>query len=86
MPITTSTYGESLAFPVGNSIEQFSLGSKLVIITSDGGTNLSRSKAILESTFENTGVFDLGKPMFVVDCLSRVFANTCKGSINVCTT
>ena len=47
MPITTSTDGESLAGPVSNVINQFSLGSKLVGITSDGETNLAICKAIL---------------------------------------
>ena len=78
MPITTSTDGESIAVPVGNLINQFSLGSKLVSTASYGGTNLDRCKAILESTFDNTGVFDLVKPMFVVDCLSHFLANSCK--------
>ena len=59
IPITTSNNGDSLAVPVSNVINQFSLGSKLVGITSDGGTNLARCKAILESFFDNTGLFDL---------------------------
>ena len=64
MPITILTDGESLAVPVGNMINQFSVGSKPVDITSYGGTNLEIYKRILESTFDNTGVFDLGKPFF----------------------
>ena len=59
MPITTSTYGESLAVLVGNVINQFNLVSKLFGITNDGGTKLAICKAILESNFDNTGVFDL---------------------------
>ena len=39
--ITISTDGEILAVPVGNIINQFSLGPKIVGITGDGGTNLS---------------------------------------------
>ena len=35
-------------------------------------------KEILESNFDNTGVFDLGKPMFVMECLAHVLANSCK--------
>ena len=54
MPITPSTDGESLEFPVSNVINQFILGSKLVGITSDGGTKLDRCKVILDSTFDNT--------------------------------
>ena len=59
MHITTSTDGESLAVTVGNIINQFNLGSKIAGITSDGGTNLETCKAILEITFDNSGVFDL---------------------------
>ena len=54
-------------FQVVNLINQFSLGSKIVGITSDGGTNLATCKAILESNFDKTGVFVLGKPVFVLD-------------------
>ena len=64
MPITTSTAGESTSFTVVNVINKFNLGSKLISITSYGGTNLEIYKRILESTFDNTGVFDLGKPFF----------------------
>ena len=39
--ITISTDREILAVPVGNIINQFSLGPKIVGITGDGGTNLS---------------------------------------------
>ena len=59
IPITTSTDGESLAVTVGNVINQFNLGPKLVGITSDGGNNLAICKAILESAFVNAGVFEL---------------------------
>ena len=78
MPITTSKYGNILAVLVGIVINQFSLGSKLVGITSDGGTNLARCKAVLEINFDNTGVFDLGKPIFVMECISRFLDNACK--------
>ena len=54
----TSTYGDSIVVPVGNVINQFSLGLKLVGITSESRTNLSICKAILEGNFDNTGVFD----------------------------
>ena len=81
MPITTSTDGDSLAVTVSNIINQFSMGSKLVVINSDGGTNLARFKSILESTFDNTGVFDLVKPMFVIYCLSLVLDNVCKAVV-----
>ena len=67
MPITTSTDGKSLVGTVSNVINQFSLGLKPVGITSDGGTNLAIRNAILEITFDNTGVFDFGKPMFVME-------------------
>ena len=67
MPITTSTDGESLAVTVGNIINQFNLGLKIVGITSDDGTNLAACKAILEITFDNTGVFDLEKTIFVME-------------------
>ena len=67
IPITTSTDVESLAVPVGNVINQFNLGSKLVGITSDGGTNLVICKPILKSTFDNMGVFDLENPIFVME-------------------
>ena len=66
MPITTSTNGESISVTVLNVINNFSLGSKLIDVTIDDGTNLERFKAILESNFDNTGVFDLGNPMFVI--------------------
>ena len=72
MPITRSTDGESLAVLVSNLINQFGLGSKIFSITSDSGTNLARCKAILENIFDNTGVFDLGKTMFVMEGLSHV--------------
>ena len=68
VPITKSTDGESLAIPVGNVINQFNLGSKLLGITSDGRTNLVTCKTILENNFDNMGVFDLENPMFVM-CL-----------------
>ena len=66
MPITTSNDGGSLAVPVSNIINNFSLRLKLVGITSDGGTNLARYKAILEINFDNTGVFELLNPIFVM--------------------
>ena len=59
MPIITSTDGDSLLVPVRNLINQFNLGSKLVGISSDDGTNLERCKAVLEINFDNTGLFDL---------------------------
>ena len=67
MPTTTSTDGKSHAFPVSTVIIQFILGLKLVGIISDGGFHLEIYKAILESTFDNTEVFDLGKTMFVME-------------------
>ena len=81
MPIKTSTDGEIIAVPVGNVINQFNLGSKLVGITSDVGTNLVISKDILESTFGNTGLFDLEKPMFVMKFLAHVLDNAYKSGI-----
>ena len=47
----------------------------------DVGTNLARYKAILESNFNNTGVFDLGKPMFVMDFPDHLLDNLCKAGI-----
>ena len=79
--ITTSTDVESLSFLVSNVINQFSLGLKLVGITSDGGTNLARCKDILESNFDNTRFFDLGEPMFVLGCISRVLDNACNSGV-----
>ena len=67
MPIATSTDGEILAVLFGNVINQFNLGSKLLGITSDGRTNLVTCKTILESNFDNMGLFDLENPMFVMD-------------------
>ena len=67
MPVTPSTDGEIIEVPVGNLINQFNLGSKLFGITSDGRTNLATCKAILKSNFDNTGVFDLEKHMFVME-------------------
>ena len=81
IPITTSTYGGSISVMVGNVINQFGLGSKLVGVTRSGGTNLVRCKAILEITFDNTGVFDLGEPMFVMDFLAHVLANSRKSGL-----
>ena len=69
MTITTSNGGDILEVLVGNVINQFNLGSKIVGVTSDDGTNLATCKAILESTFYNTGVFDLENPIFVIGCL-----------------
>ena len=77
IPIKTSTDGVM----VGNVINQFNIGYKLVSITRDGGTNLATCKAILESTFDNMGVFDLENPMFVMDCLAPVLYNTCKEGV-----
>ena len=57
------------------------MGTKLVRITGGVRTNLAICKAILGSNFDNTGVFDLVKPMFVVDCLSHVLANACKAGV-----
>ena len=42
---------------------------------SDGDTNLVRYKAMFESNFDNTGVFDLGGSMLVMECLSHVLVN-----------
>ena len=78
VPVTTSTDGESLVVPVVNLINQFSLSSKLVGINSDGRTNLAIFKAILESTFDNTVVFDLGEPMFMMEWLECSLANSHK--------
>ena len=81
MPITKSTYGESISVLVSNLINHFSLGLKLVGITSNDGTNLARCKGILESNFYNTGVFELVKHMFMMECLSHVLYNTCKEGV-----
>ena len=53
----------------------------LVGITSYGGINLATIKSILEDTFDNTGVFDFGKPMFVMDLLAYVLTNACKAGV-----
>ena len=45
MPTRTSTDGDSLSVTVVNVINHFSLGLKVVGITSDGGTNLAVFKA-----------------------------------------
>ena len=81
IPITKSTYCESLAVPVSNVIKQFSLGSKVLGMNSDGGTNLARFMAILESNFDNIGVNDLVKPMFVMDFLAHVLFNSLKAVV-----
>ena len=75
MFITTSTYCESHEVLVSNIINQFTLGSKLVSIACGGGANLAICKAIFESDFDKTGVVELGKPMFVMGCLSHVLSN-----------
>ena len=67
MLITELTDGDNLAVLVINVINQFSLGSKILGITSYGGTNLATFKAILESTFDKTGVSELEKPMSMMD-------------------
>ena len=67
MPITTSTDSEIIEVPVGNIINIFNLGSKLVDITSDGRTNRARCKAILDIPFENTGLFDLENTMCMME-------------------
>ena len=46
-----------------------------------GGTNLEICKEILESNFDNTGVFDLEKPMFVMECLDHVLAKSCNAGV-----
>ena len=66
---------------VSNVINHVNLGSKLVFISSDGGNNLARRRAILEITFDNTGVFHLGKPMFVMECLDHVLDNVRKAGV-----
>ena len=78
MPTTSSTEGESLAFTVSNVTNQFILRLKLVGITSDEVTYMSVCKAILESNFDNTGVFDLGKSMFVMYFLDHFLSNAYK--------
>ena len=40
-----------------------------------------RRKTILESNIYNTGLFDLGMPMFVIECLSYVLDNACKSGV-----
>ena len=81
MPITTSIDDESLSVPVCSVINQFSLGTKWVGTTNYGGTNLVICKEILESKFEKTGVFDLGKPMFVMEYLAYVRVNFRKAGV-----
>ena len=81
MPITTITDGEILVVLVSNLINQFSLGLKIVGRTSDGRNNLAIFKVILESTFDNTGVFYLGNPMFVMEGLAHVLANEYKAGL-----
>ena len=49
-----------------------------MVKTSDGVTNLVTRKAILESNFDNTGVFDLGKSMFVMYFLDHFLSNAYK--------
>ena len=78
MIITTSTDGDSLVVPIGDLINQFNLGSKLAGITSDSGTNLEICKAFLEINFDNTGVFDLEKPMSLMHYLADVLSNYCR--------
>ena len=65
--VITSTDGEIISVLVSNAINGFSLGSKIVVITSDGRSNRAICKAILKSNFDNTGVFDLKKTVFVMD-------------------
>ena len=79
--ITTSTDGESLTVPVSNVINQFSLGSNIVGIPSDGRTNLARFKAILENNLDNKGVFNLGNTVFVMECLDNVLSNVCRSGV-----
>ena len=81
MPITTSNDDESLEVPIGNLNNLFNLGSKIVVITSDGETNLATCKSILENTFDNMGVFDLEKPMFVMNFLDHFLDNACKAVV-----
>ena len=81
MTITTSTDGEIIAVLVSNVINQFSLESKLVGITSEVGTKLVRCKAILESIFYNTRVFDLRKTMFLMGFLDHVLDNKCEAGL-----
>ena len=81
MPITTSTDDDIIAVPVDNVFNQFSLGSKLVGITSDGGTDLAICKVILESNFDNMGVFDLENPMLVMECLAHVLYDSFKEEV-----
>ena len=64
--ITASTNVEVFSVSVGNVINHFNLGSKIVGITSDGGTNLVTRKATLDIASYNKVVFDLEKPMFVM--------------------
>ena len=40
-----------------------------------------KCKEILESNFDNTGVFDLGEPMFLMECLAHVIANAYKAGV-----
>ena len=35
----------------------------------------------MESDFDNTGVFDLGNSMFVMDCLVHFLDNSCKAVV-----
>ena len=81
MPITTSTDDDIIAVPVDNVFNHFSLGSKLVGITSDGGTDLAICKVILESNFDNMGVFDLENPMLVMECLAHVLYDSFKEEV-----
>ena len=81
IPITTSTDGEILAYTIVNVIHQFNLVSKLVGITSDGKTNLATGYDILESSFDNMGLFELKNPMFVIECLSHILSNSCKAVV-----
>ena len=42
---------------------------------------MATCKDILESTLDNTGVFDLEKPMFVMDCLAYVLDDAFKEGV-----
>ena len=63
------------------SYKPVQFGEKLFVIMRDVGTNLARCKEILDSNFENTGFFDLGKPMFVMERLAYVLVNAWRAGV-----
>ena len=81
MPSTTDTYGVSLYFSVMEMVDNFGLEAKIVVITSDNGSNLWVCTEALESKYTNDSVSPPPNPLFTIECLAHILTGYCKAGV-----